>query len=282
MARGIWKGTIGFGLVTIGVELFGGDEPRGLDLDMLDKRDLSRIGYQKINKTTGEIVKFEDIVKGMPVAKDRYVILTSEDLKAANPKATQTIDILGFVDSAEIDMVYFDRLYLVLPLKGSERAYALLRDALRETKKVGIAQFVIRTRQYTAAVYPWGDALAVHTLRYHEELRKPEELGNTKLEGRKPHSKEIAMAEQLIDSMSMAFEPAEFTDTYRNDLIKLVRARARSGGRKSPPVGKEAVSEPRVTDLMEALRQSVQGKRRRAPTSRRPARGPHSARRRSA
>src|SRR5690242_3486384 len=98
MARGIWKGTIGFGLVTIGVELFGGDQPRGLDLDMLDKRDLSRIGYQKINKSTGEVVQLEDIVKGMPVAKDRYVILSADDLKAANPKATQTIDILGFVE----------------------------------------------------------------------------------------------------------------------------------------------------------------------------------------
>ncbi|HTF86963.1 MAG TPA: Ku protein [Planctomycetota bacterium] len=283
MARGIWKGTLGFGLVNIGVELFSGDQPNALDLDMLDKRDLSRIGYQKFNKTTGKIVQQSDIVKGMAVAKDRYVVLTAEDLKAANPKATQAIEMEGFVDASAIDLVYFDRVYYVLPLKGSEKAYGLLRDALRESGKIGIAQFVIRTRQYTAAVYPHGEALVVHALRYHDELRDPAELGITKLSGHKAQTKEVAMAEQLIESMTMDFKPSAYSDTYRSDLLKLVKTRARSGGKKSPPLAKESEApEPRVHDLMEALRQSVQDKRRRTPTSRRPTKVSRSLSRRSA
>ena len=283
MARGIWKGTLGFGLVNIGVELFSGDEPSGLDLDMLDKRDLSRIGYQKINKTTGKVVQQSDIVKGVAVAKDRYVVLTPEDLKAANPKATQSIEISGFVEQAAIDLIYFDRPYFVMPLKGSEKAYALLRDALRESGKVGIAQFVIRTRQYLAAVYPFGDVIVVHVLRYEEELRDPADLGTSKITGQKVQSKEVAMAEQLIESMSMDFKPSEYSDTYRNDLLKLIKSRARTGGRKSPPINKEAeAGEPRVLDLMAALRQSVDAKRRRTPSAKRPAKGPRSTSRRSA
>ncbi|MEO6711358.1 MAG: Ku protein, partial [Planctomycetota bacterium] len=249
--------------------------PNALDLDMLDKRDLSRIGYQKFNKTTGKIVQQSDIVKGMAVAKDRYVILTAEDLKAANPKATQAIEIEGFVEAGAIDLVYFDRVYYVLPLKGSEKAYGLLRDALRESGKIGVAQFVIRTRQYTAAVYPFGEAIVVHALRYHDELRDPAELGTTKLTGNKPQTKEVAMAEQLIETMSMDFKPTGYSDTYRKDLLKLVKTRARSGGKKSPPLAKDSEApEPRVHDLMEALRESVQGQRRRTPTSTRPTRGP--------
>lgn len=282
MARGIWKGTLGFGLVNIGVELFSGGQISPIDLDMLDKRDLSRIGYQTINKSTGEVVERKDIVKGMEVAKNRYVVLSAKDLEAASPKGTQTIEIEGFVERDAIELVHFDRLYFVLPLKGSERAYALLRDALADTAKLGLAHLVIRTRKYVAAVYPHGGALVVHTLRYREEMRDPAELGPAKLSARGAAPKEIGMAKQLIESMSMEFEPEGYTDSYRKELLALVKSRARSGGKKSPPLATAPEAETRTTDLLEALRESMaQGRRRGRPSSGRPRKGPRPATRRS-
>jgi DNA end-binding protein Ku len=172
MARAIWKGTLGFGLVSIGVELHSGEKPDQLDLDLLDRRDHARIGYQKINKSTGKVVEQKDIIRGYAVGKNRYVELADSDLKAANPEATRSIDIVGFVDAAEIPPIFFDKPYYVTPLKGSERAFALFREVLQRSGKVGLARLVIHTRQYVAAIYPYSANIVVQLLRYEDELKE--------------------------------------------------------------------------------------------------------------
>lgn len=262
MARGIWKGTLSFGLVTIGVELFGAEAPERLDLDMLDKRDMSRIGYLKINKTTGKPVESGDIVKGYEVSSDHYVILTDEDLKSANPRTTQTIDVLGFVPAEAIPLPYYAKPYMIGPTKGSEKAYLLLHDTLKEMERVALAQVVIRTRQYVTAVYPFEGALVAHLLRYDEELRKPADLGISSPRGlgRAIRPSEMAMARKLVQEMETDWNPSEYRDEYRDDLLKLVKQRARG----AKPVH-EPAAEPRETkviDLMEALRKSVSAQER--------------------
>ncbi|HEU5154954.1 MAG TPA: Ku protein [Gemmatimonadales bacterium] len=278
MARAIWKGTLGFGLVSIGVELHSGEKPDQLDLDLLDRRDHARIGYQKINKSTGKVVEQKDIIRGYAVGKNRYVELADSDLKAANPEATRSIDIVGFVDAAEIPPIFFDRPYYVTPGKGSERAFALFREVLQRSGKVGLARLVIHTRQYVAAIYPYSANIVVQLLRYEDEL-KEEARGTGKAEpsGRKSvPSRELQMGEQLVESMTTKWEPSEFTDTYRKDLLKLIQRRAKSGGRKSPVETPEAPEkeETKVIDLMAALKKSLaqekKGSRAKTGTARRP------------
>jgi DNA end-binding protein Ku len=257
MARGIWKGSLGFGLVTIGVELYGAEAPERLDLDMLDRRDMSRIGYLKINKTTGKPVESGDIVKGYEVSSNHYVILTDDDLKSANPKSTQTLDVVGFVAAKDIPLIYYAKPYLIGPTKGSEKAYLLFHDTLLEMERVALAQVVIRTRQYMAAVYPFQGALVAHLLRYDEELRKPVDLGITmpKGLGRALRPSELSMAKKLVEEMEMEWTPSEYRDEYRDDLLKMVKQRAKGAkpGREPPAAPKET----KVIDLMEALRRSV-------------------------
>ena len=284
MARGLWKGAISFGLVNVPVELFSAEKRSSeLDLTMLDKRDLAPVGYKRYNKSTGADVPWGEIVKGYEYQDGQYVVLSDEDFRRANIEASKTVDIQAFVDLNDIPPLFFETPYYLAPGKRGEKAYALLRDALKKAGKAGIATVVIRTRQYLAAVYPFENVIVVHVLRYHDELRDPADLGGAKPPAQKSQSKEIAMAEQLIGSMSMAFKPNEYTDTYRDDLLKLVKSRARTGGRKSPPLAKEADgAEPRVLDLMAALQQSVKARKRVTPGSKRPTKGPRAISRRSA
>ena len=261
MPHGIWKGTMGFGLVSIGVEVYSVEDAERLDLDLLDKRDNSRIRYKKVNESTGAEVKPENIVKGYAVAKNRYVHLTDTDLKSANPKATQTGDILGFIGRDDIELIYFDRPYYVAPRKGSEKAYALLREALEKTGQVGLAQIVLRTRQYVAAVYPYDEALVVHLLRYHDEIRSFSASGKgEKGSAASPRPQEVAMAEQLMTSMAISWDPTEYTDTYRRDVLKMIKARAKGGVRKAKEEPTTDTDEPRVLDLMAALKRSVESR----------------------
>ncbi len=279
MARGIWKGTLGFGLVNIGVQLYTAESPERLDLDLLDKRDHARIRYRKVNESTGEEVSQDDIVKGYQVEKGRYVELSSEELKEANPKATQTVDIIGFVSRDSVPPIYFAKPYYVGPLKGSEKAYALLKTVLERTERVAIANVVIRTRQYLATVFPLEDALVVQLLRYHDELRA---LDSTEVEKAAEAAKsirpqELHMAEQLVKSMDMEWDPEEFTDTFRKDVLAMVREKAKGKVHRTP-ASKEAPEETSVIDLMAALKRSVEERggrttrRTRAAPHRRPAR----------
>lgn len=259
MPRGIWKGTMGFGLVTIGVELLTAEQAEELDLSMLDKRDNAHIGYQKINKSTGEVVAQADIVKGFEVSDGKYVVLTPEDLKSANPKATQSVDIVAFVEQDEIPLIYYAKPYYVSPLKGSDKAYALLRDALTASKQVGLAQIVIHTRQHMAVVYPYEESIVVQLLRYAHELKQPKDAGVKHVAHTAKSSKapEFAMAQQLIDSMVSDWKPEQYHDTYKEDVMKMIKARAKKGAHASPASKTVAPTETKVLDLVAALRGSL-------------------------
>ncbi|MES3033521.1 MAG: Ku protein [Gemmatimonadota bacterium] len=259
MARAIWKGTLGFGLVNIGVELLTASTSDTLDLDMLDRRDHARIGYQKINKDTGAVVEQADIVKGFAVDKGEYVILDDADLKAANPRATQSIDIVGFIPEADVPRIFYDRPYYVSPVKGADRAYALLRDTLASSSQLALAQVVIHTRQHMAAVYAHGQALVVQLLRYGSDIKAPEDAGVRDVPAlpKTSASKEFAMAKQLVSSMAMEWQPDAFSDSYRDDLMALIRERAKSGGKASTAGGQRTAKPTRVLDLVSALKQSL-------------------------
>jgi DNA end-binding protein Ku len=242
---------------------------------MLDRRDLSPIGYLKINKSTGKPVPSQDIVRGFEVSPDRYVVLTDADLREANPKATRTVDVLGFVGRTDIPAVFFDKPYYVVAREGSERALSLLSEAMERTKRLAVASLVIHTRQFVAAVFPENASVVLQLLRYQDELRTPEQLGlpDVHERSRKPKPAELEMAEQLVKSMVMTWDPSEYRDTYRRDVLALVERRA-AGARpaKREPARKEEV---RVLDLMTALKNSLsqeKSKKTPEPASRRRAR----------
>src|SRR3546814_736238 len=171
MPRAIWKGAISFGLVHIPVELYPAESQSGLDLDLLDRRDFAPVGYKRYNKETGKEINWNDIVKGYEYEKGQYVVLSEEDLKRANVEATQTIDILAFVDAEEIAPIYFEQPYYLAPIKGGDKAYVLLRETLKRAGKIGVAQVVIRTKQRLAALLPMENAVVLNLLRYGDEIR---------------------------------------------------------------------------------------------------------------
>ena len=263
MARAIWKGAVSFGLVYIPVQMYSAASGSNrLDLDMLDKHDFSPIGYQRVNKKTGKVVQWADIVKGYQYQKGQYVALSDEDFRQANVKATQTIDIAQFVPASAIPSEFFDTPYYLEPAKGGAKVYALLREALKRSSKVGVATFVMRAKQHLAAVQPHGKVLVLNTLRFSEEITSADKL-DLPAAGEKAaglSAKELAMAERLIEEMSGDWHPDEFKDTYRRDLMKRIEEKIeKHQTHKLTPTAKSA--EPgksaQVIDLMEVLRQSL-------------------------
>lgn len=257
MARPTWKGTLSFGLVNIGVELHTMETSDRLDLDMLDKRDMGRIGYQKINKSTGDIVAQKDIVKGYAIAKNKYVVLSDADLKAANPKTTRMIDVIGFVDADSIGRVYYARPYLIAPVQGSTKAYRLLLDVLERTGQLALARIVLHTREHTAALYPHDGGLVLQTLRYDRDLRTAKDLEVELPAKGTARPAEQEMAEKLVETMATSWDPSEFKDSYRDDLMKLIKARAKKGAKESEEPPKPEKDETPVLDLMAALKRSL-------------------------
>jgi len=264
MPRGLWKGAISFGLVNVPVELHSAQKREsGLDLTMLDKRDLSPVGYQRVNKSTGKEVPWDDVVKGYEYEDDKYVVLSEEDFKRANPEASKTVDILAFVELADIAPQFFDTPYYLAPGKRGEKAYALLRDAMEKAGKAGIATVVVRTKQYLAAVVPQGDALVLNTLRYAAELKKPADLDiPDKLKGQKASSKEVAMALRLIEDMADEWKPEKYHDTYHEDLLKRIEQKVKAGQTEeiTAPEKERKGEKGEVIDLMSALKKSLEKK----------------------
>jgi DNA end-binding protein Ku len=275
MARALWEGSISFGLVEIPVGLHPAEVSEELSFRMLDKRDFSPVGYKRINKNTGEEVPWESIVKGYEYEKGEYVVLGEDELKAANPRATQTVEIIGFVDEGDIDILYHDRPYYLAPGKRGHKSYALLRDTLRRTKKVGLARVVIRTRQHLAAVLVRGPVLVLELLRYAHELRSPEDLdlpvdvlGKTRAS-----EPELKLAERLVTDMATTWKPEQYRDEYREDVLRLIEDKVRSGKPLAvvePPRRAGAKGGSKVVDLMALLKKSVGEKEglRRAPPAR--------------
>jgi DNA end-binding protein Ku len=260
--RAIWKGSISFGLVNIPVALYSAEVSRGIDFDLLDRRDFSRVRYRRVNEKTGREVAWDDIVKGYQYRKGEYVALSDEDFQRANVEATQTIAIAEFVDGSEISPIYYDKPYYLAPQKSGRRAYVLLREVMKRTGKAGIATVVIRTRQHLAAVIVEGPALICNLLRFADELRNPKDLDIPEADSKRLaiSEREIKMAEQLVETMSGKWNPEKYRDEYRADLLGLIDKKVKAGRTKAlePEEKRPARREGKVVDIMHLLKRSVE------------------------
>ena len=260
--RSIWKGAISFGLVHVPVSLHTATSEQEIDFDWLDKRSLDPVGYKRINKRTGKEIEKENIVKGVKLEGDEYVVLSDDEIKAAYPKRTQTIQIERFVKAADVSFVYIEKPYYLAPDGRAERVYALLREALETAGVIGIARFVLHNKEHLAALIPAGPALMLGTLRWAEEIRSPEALDLPKAgrAGLKPA--ELKMAQQLIEQMTSAWKPDEFKDDFTTAIRALVAAKAKAGDKAAVQPFEEApdTGSANVVDLTELLRRSLGGK----------------------
>jgi len=263
MPRAMWKGAVNFGLVNIPVELYPAEERKEFKFSMLDKRDFSPVGYKRYSKESGKDVEWGDIVKGYEYEKGQYVVMSDEDFRRANPKASQSIDIQAFVPDGEIPYEYFETPYFIAPSGKGQKVYALLRETLRATKRIAVAQVVLRTKQTLAAVTVNGKMLMMNTLRYPDELRDTQGLDvpseNLKAAGVTP--KEIELAKRLIEDMSEKWKPEEFHNTYHEDLMARINEKIESGETHEitkPESGeKEERPSAKVIDLAELLKASL-------------------------
>lgn len=262
MARALWKGAISFGLVTIPVGLVSAED-KGSEIAFhnLDSKTMTRVRQKRVAESSGEEVPWDDIVKGYEYSRGQYVVLEPEEIEAANPKATHTIDIVAVVCRDCIDPPYFNKPYYIVPETAGRKPYALLREALRKNNQVAVARVVMRTRQYLAALFPEGDALVLDLLRYADELKAATDLDlpSSDLGEVGVTDKEVALAEQLIGALVEDWEPEKYTDTYRNDLLDLIKTKVEEGGKTITSMpGKEAAPTAEVVDIMDLLRKSVE------------------------
>jgi DNA end-binding protein Ku len=274
MARAFWKGSISFGLVEIPVSLRPALQSDDLSFTLLNRKDFAPVGYKRYDKNTGREVPWDQIVRGYEYEPDEYVVLTDEELKQASPKKTQSIEIVEFVDGSEIDPLYYDVPYYVEPQKKASKSYALLRQALEKSGRVGIARVVLRTRQHIAALLVRGGVLVLNLLRYPHELRSADRIDvPDKKSAKGATPAEVRMAEQLIEGMTGRWDPEKFKDEYRDDIMALVRKKVRSHQTHTilePEPGEEKQAlRKEVVDLMPLLKQSLE--RRTGGGSRRPA-----------
>jgi DNA end-binding protein Ku len=261
MARSIWKGAIAFGLVNIPIELYSAVRDHRPRFRLLHAKDEAPVKYERVCQTEGKPVAWEDLVKGYEYAKGQFVVLTKDDFKTAALEKTKTVDILDFVDPEEIDERYFETPYYLQAGKGSERAYAVLREGIRESGKIGVAKIILRDAQHLAAVEAIGDALVLTMMRFADELADLKEFNF-------PHKAEIRpaelkMAQQLIDSLTSKWDPAKYTDEYKENLMRVINAKLKG---KRPKL-EEMASTPQgaeVVDLMARLRASLEGKKKTA------------------
>jgi DNA end-binding protein Ku len=265
--RSLWRGAIAFGLVYVPVELYSASRDGALNLHLLDSRDFAPVGYERVNKKTGKTVDWGHVVKGYEYAKDNYVALSDADFKHANVKASQTIEIASFTEASAISPSYFQTPYFLVPGKGGEKVYALLRETLRSTQKAAIATFVMRGRQHLCVVTADDRALMLVTLRFADELLAPENLklplANAKSTKLTPA--ELKMAKTLVEEMTSAWKPGEFRDTYRADLMRRIQEKIRN--KQTHSLGSDepsAAEKPKaqVIDLMEALKNSLKSGRK--------------------
>ena len=251
--RAIWSGSIGFGLVNIPVKLYSAVEDSTLDLDMLDKKNHANIHFQRINAETGKVVKWEDIVKGYKT-KNGYVVITDEDFERASPEKTKVIGIDEFVKIETIDSVFYDSYYLIEPSKGGERAYALLREALKESGKAAIGTFVLRNREHLCLLRPYENIIILMKLRFAEELRSTKDVTAPAKTNVKPA--ELKMALSLIQQLTpKKFNIDKYKDNYRAALLKVIQAKAKGKPLAKP---KLTVVRGKTHDIMSQLKASIQ------------------------
>ena len=253
--RAIWKGSITFGLVNIPIALQNASRTEELKFRLLRGKDLSPVNYKRIAQVDGKEVPWDEIVKGYEYAKDKFVVLKDDDFKRVDLEATDTIDIVDFVDLAQINPIYFYRPYYMEPLKGAGSAYHLLRKVLAETNKAGISKVIIRTRQHLAAVKANGNLLVLELMRFDDELVSPSAIHAPPEKATKP--KELAMAKALVTQMSEDWDPERYTDDYRSALMKLIDKKVKSGGKELPAKDEHPKRATNVIDLTEVLQQSL-------------------------
>jgi DNA end-binding protein Ku len=262
--RTLWKGAISFGLVHIPVGLYSATVSSGIDFDWLDRRSMEPVGYKRVNKVTGKEIASVDIVKGVEYEDGVYVVLSPEEISAAFPKATQTIEIEAFLDADEIPFVYLERPYYTAPLKRGEKVYALLREALRQTNKVGVAKVVIQSKQHLAVLIPCGRALILNLLRWGGEIRSFEQLDLPPLDASAAGIKdaEMKMAMQLIDEMTQTWDADTFRNSFAEEIHKLVEAKALAGDVANVAKVENTAAAPAgadVLDLTALLKRSLEG-----------------------
>lgn len=251
--RSFWSGAISFGLIYIPVKLYNASESSELSFNLLRRQDKSRIRYVRVSADTGEEVPAEDIVKGYEYAKGEYVVLEEEDFQKANVRKTQTIEIVTFVDAPEVDYKLYEKPYYLEPIKGAAKAYALLRDALARSGKVGVGRFVLRNREALGTIRPEGEVIVLNQMRYANELKSPDELTLPPI-GETPE-KELDMAVSLIDTLSGEWHPEQYHDTYVEDLQRIIQAKIEG---RQPEAEGEAPIPIEVTDLFAKLSQSLE------------------------
>ncbi|HET9074560.1 MAG TPA: Ku protein [Solirubrobacteraceae bacterium] len=253
MPRAIWSGAISFGLVNVPVKLFSATSPKSIRFNQLNARTGARIRQKRVDATTGEEVPYEDIVKGYELAPDRYVMIEPEELDALDPKVTHTIDVQAFVKLEEIDPIYYDSTYYLAPATGGARPYRLLLEALEAEEKVAIAKVVLRSKQQLCALRPVGEVLTLSTMLWGDEVNAADDLDG--LDAADPATaKELAMARQLIEMQSAAFDPADYKDEYRERVLALIEQKASGEEITAAPAREEAAPVP---DLMAALEASL-------------------------
>jgi len=256
MARAIWKGSISFGLVNIPIALYPATRREEFKFRLLRKSDLSPVNYKRVAEKDGKEVSWDQIVKGYEYEKGKYVILKDEDFQRVDLEATQTVDIKDFVEQEEIDPVFFYKPYYLEPQKGGDKAYVLLRDALKDSGKVGIAKVVIKTREYLAGVKPEDEVLVLELMHFADELADPARLHvPKKIEVGK---REMNMAKSLIDSMSSKWNPEKYKDDYREALMQVIEEKVEAGGKEIEEKPKKAPKPTKVIDLVSVLQKSLE------------------------
>jgi DNA end-binding protein Ku len=255
MARAIWKGSISFGLVNIPIALYPATRREEFKFRLLRKSDLSPVNYKRVAEKDGKEVSWDQIVKGYEYEKGKYVILKDEDFQRVDLEATQTVDIQDFVEQEEIDPIFFYKPYYLEPQKGGDKAYALLRDALKDSGKVGIAKVVIKTREYLAGVKPEDGVLVLELMHFADELADPDKLHVPKKT--EVGKREMNMAKSLIDSMSSKWNPEKYKDDYREALMEVIEEKVEAGGKEIEEKPKKAPKPTKVIDLVSVLQKSL-------------------------
>lgn len=260
--RGLWKGAISFGLVNIPIVLESAEQAKKIGFRMLDKRDNAPVGYKTINKKTGKEIDRKEIIKGYEYEKDQYVLIDKQDFEKANPKATSTIDIEDFVEADKVDPMLLYRPYYVLPQKGGEKAYALLRDVLKKTEKVAIAKIVLHTVQHLVMLMARGDYIILELLRFADEVKEVSEVDflPEKTKEVKPSNREIEVATELVNGMTSDWNPAKYKNSYREDLMDLIERKIETGTTASVDADYEtekSESAANVLDLTAMLKKSL-------------------------
>lgn len=269
--RPLWKGGINFGLVHIPVALYSAEKSAQIDFDLLDKNDLERIHYSRVNEKSGEEVEWADIVKGYKNDNDEYIVVTEEDFEEARIESSPNIEIVSFIDKSEISILYFERPYYLVPEEKAFKVYTLLREVLENSERAAVAKVVMRNREHLCLLLPVKEVIVLNTLRFEDELRDPEELPLPSRNSKRlsPTNAEVKMAEKLIEEMDAPWNPSEFKDTYTENLLAIIRRKSHS---KNAP-RKRIIKEPKyadsnVVDIVELLKKSLNKKENRQSSKR--------------